>query len=155
MFPQDTGGDTRYQTSVRAFGRGNDNDDETWIATGRIWPDAAIAASLAAVHETQMLLVDGLDATKVLGQPATELSGGEAQRIKLATELQRARRGHVLYLMDEPTSGLHHADVALLLRQLHRLVDAGNTVVVVKHDLDTIATPSTCTSVEVRSTLTC
>ncbi|WP_371327694.1 excinuclease ABC subunit UvrA [Humibacillus sp. DSM 29435] len=75
-----------------------------------------------------------------LGQPATELSGGEAQRIKLATELQRARRGHALYLLDEPTAGLHPADVTLLLRQLHRLVDAGNTVVLVEHDLDTIAT---------------
>ncbi|MFN2561454.1 MAG: excinuclease ABC subunit UvrA [Jatrophihabitans sp.] len=74
-----------------------------------------------------------------LGQPATELSGGEAQRIKLATELQRARRGHALYLLDEPTSGLHPADIALLLRQLHRLVDAGNTVVLVEHDLDVIA----------------
>ncbi len=74
-----------------------------------------------------------------LGQPATEFSGGEAQRIKLATELQRARRGHALHLLDEPTAGLHPADVALLLRQLHRLVDAGNTVVLVEHDLDTIA----------------
>ncbi len=74
-----------------------------------------------------------------LGQPATELSGGEAQRIKLATELQRARRGHALYLLDEPTSGLHPADIRRLLDQLHRLVDAGNTVVVVEHDLDTIA----------------
>ncbi|QCW52081.1 excinuclease ABC subunit A [Nocardioides dongxiaopingii] len=73
-----------------------------------------------------------------LGQPATELSGGEAQRIKLATELQRARRGHALYLLDEPTAGLHPADTALLVRQLHRLVDAGNTVVLVEHDLDTI-----------------
>jgi excinuclease ABC subunit A len=74
-----------------------------------------------------------------LGQPATELSGGEAQRIKLATELQRARRGHALYLLDEPTAGLHPADITLLLQQLHRLVDAGNTVVLVEHDLDTIA----------------
>ncbi|MEE4540414.1 excinuclease ABC subunit UvrA [Streptomyces sp. V4-01] len=75
-----------------------------------------------------------------LGQPATELSGGEAQRIKLATELQRARRGHALYLLDEPTVGLHPADVELLLRQLHQLVEAGNTVVLVEHDLDAVAT---------------
>jgi excinuclease ABC subunit A len=75
-----------------------------------------------------------------LGQPATELSGGEAQRIKLATELQRGRRGHALYLLDEPTAGLHPADITLLLSQLHRLVDVGNTVVLVEHDLDTIAT---------------
>ncbi|MBC9732815.1 excinuclease ABC subunit UvrA [Nocardioides marmotae] len=75
-----------------------------------------------------------------LGQPATELSGGEAQRIKLATELQRVQRGHTLYVLDEPTAGLHPSDTDRLVRQLHRLVDAGNTVVLVEHDLDTIAT---------------
>ena len=74
-----------------------------------------------------------------LGQPAPELSGGEAQRIKLATEMQRARRGHALYLLDEPTSGLHPADVERLLGLLQRLVDAGNTVVVVEHDMSVVA----------------
>ena len=93
----------------------------------------------AAARSLQTLREVGLGYLR-LGQPATELSGGEAQRIKLATELQRARRGHALYLLDEPTAGLHPADTALLLRQLHRLVDAGNTVVLVEHDLDTIAT---------------
>ncbi len=74
-----------------------------------------------------------------LGQPATELSGGEAQRIKLATELQRPRRHHTLYVLDEPTTGLHPADVDLLDRQLHRLVDGGNTVVVAEHDMRVVA----------------
>lgn len=74
-----------------------------------------------------------------LGQPATELSGGEAQRIKLATELQRAGQGKMLYVLDEPTTGLHPADVAKLMVQLHRLVQAGNTVIVVEHDMHVIA----------------
>lgn len=74
-----------------------------------------------------------------LGQPATELSGGEAQRIKLATELQRAGRGNTLYILDEPTTGLHPSDVDRLIVQLQRLVDVGNTVVVVEHTMRVVA----------------
>ena len=74
-----------------------------------------------------------------LGQPATELSGGEAQRIKLAAELQRAQRGGTLYVLDEPTTGLHPLDVENLMVQLDQLVDAGNTVIVVEHDMHVVA----------------
>jgi excinuclease ABC subunit A len=74
-----------------------------------------------------------------LGQPATELSGGEAQRIKLATELQRSQRGRTLYVLDEPTTGLHALDVDRLMVQLQRLVDMGNTVVMIEHDMRAVA----------------
>ncbi len=74
-----------------------------------------------------------------LGQSATELSGGEAQRIKLATELQRAQNGNTLYILDEPTTGLHPSDVERLMVQLNRLADAGNTIVLVEHDMRVIA----------------
>jgi excinuclease ABC subunit A len=74
-----------------------------------------------------------------LGQPATELSGGEAQRIKLATELQRMGRGNTLYVLDEPTTGLHPFDVEKLIVQLDGLVEAGNTVIVVEHEMRVVA----------------
>jgi excinuclease ABC subunit A len=99
----------------------------------------AFFADEPAVRKPLALLRDiGLGYLR-LGQPATELSGGEAQRIKLATELQRPQRGDTLYVLDEPSTGLHPADVDRLMAQLQGLVDAGNTVVVVEHEMRLVA----------------
>jgi excinuclease ABC subunit A len=94
--------------------------------------DEALRRSLGVIREV------GLGYIR-LGQSATELSGDEAQRIKLATELQRAQRGHTLYVLDEPTTGLHPSDVEKLNGQLNGLVDSGNTVLVVEHDMSVVA----------------
>lgn len=92
------------------------------------------------IHRRMQTLYDvGLGYVK-LGQPATELSGGEAQRVKLATELSRRSNGKTLYLLDEPTTGLHFEDIRKLLSVLERLVDAGDTVVVIEHNLDVVKT---------------
>ena len=101
-------------------------------AAGFFADDAAVLRSLRVVQEV------GLGYLR-LGQPATELSGGEAQRIKLATELQRTQHGDTLYILDEPTTGLHAADVEKLTAQLDGLVSAGNTVIVVEHDMQVVA----------------
>ena len=85
------------------------------------------------------LLDVGLSYIK-LGQSATTLSGGEAQRIKLARELSKRDTGNTLYILDEPTTGLHFEDISLLLKVLHKLRDAGNTIVVIEHNLDVIKT---------------
>jgi excinuclease ABC subunit A len=99
--------------------------EEAWDFFGE---EANVCRSLKVLREV------GLDYLR-LGQPATEFSGGEAQRVKLATELQRAQRGGALYVLDEPTTGLHPTDVERLLNQLQALVEAGNTVIIVDHDM--------------------
>src|SRR5204863_4517202 len=90
------------------------------------------------IHRQLKALNDvGLSYIKI-GQPSTQLSGGEAQRVKLATELGKNPTGHTLYILDEPTTGLHFADIHNLLNVLNRLADLGNTILVIEHNLDVI-----------------
>ncbi|MDO8362581.1 MAG: ATP-binding cassette domain-containing protein, partial [Actinomycetota bacterium] len=97
-------------------------------------------ANQPAIHRYMQTLLDvGLGYVR-LGQSAPTLSGGEAQRVKLATELAKRNTGHTIYLLDEPTTGLHFDDVRRLLTVLSRLVDQGNTVLVIEHNLDVIKT---------------
>lgn len=96
--------------------------------------------NIPSLEKKLKVLIDvGLDYIK-LGQPATTLSGGEAQRIKLATELSKSSRGKTLYILDEPTTGLHFQDIKKLLEVLNRLIEKGNTVVIIEHNLDVIKT---------------
>jgi excinuclease ABC subunit A len=98
----------------------------------------AFFAKIPKIRRRLQTLHDvGLDYIK-LGQPATTLSGGEAQRVKLSSELSKIATGRTLYILDEPTTGLHFADIEKLLEVLQRLVDSGNTVLVIEHNLDVI-----------------
>ena len=102
-------------------------------------PDSFFEAVPTIARKLQTLLDVGLGYI-TLGQSATTLSGGEAQRVKLALELSKRDTGRTLYILDEPTTGLHFHDIELLLSVLHRLRDHGNTVVVIEHNLDVIKT---------------
>ena len=96
--------------------------------------------NIPSLERKLKVLIDvGLDYIK-LGQPATTLSGGEAQRIKLATELSKMSKGNTIYILDEPTTGLHFQDIKKLLEVLNRLLEKGNTVIIIEHNLDVIKT---------------
>jgi len=104
-----------------------------WEALNFFYPIPSVKNRLQTLYDV------GLGYMK-LGQPATTLSGGEAQRVKLATELSKKQTGKTLYMLDEPTTGLHFDDIKKLLEVLNRLVEAGNTVVIIEHNLEVIKT---------------
>ena len=109
------------------------------VTDDRYYQNMIILSLVFAVGASGLNIISGFAGYISLGQSATELSGGEAQRVKLASELRRAPRGDTLYLLDEPTSGLHPADSDRLIGHLQRLVDGGNTVIVVEHDMRVVA----------------
>ncbi|WP_440967099.1 excinuclease ABC subunit A [Massilia sp. GER05] len=135
--PCPTCGGARYNADTRAI-RYNDRNVADVLGMTVDEAHAFFADEEAVARPLSVLREVGLGYLR-LGQSATELSGGEAQRIKLATELQRAGRGGTLYVLDEPTTGLHPLDADRLLAQLDRLVDAGNTVIMVEHTMRVVA----------------
>jgi excinuclease ABC subunit A len=128
---------TRYNAdTLKILYRGKSIADVLGLTVDAAWE--FFAGDEPVVRALEVLRHVGLGYLR-LGQPATELSGGEAQRIKLATELQRTQRGDTLYVLDEPTTGLHPYDVEKLMVQLDGLVDSGNTVICVEHDMRVVA----------------
>ena len=124
---------TRYNPkTLEIVYRGKTIADVLALTVEGAWDFFADAPNVC--RSLKVLREVGLDYLR-LGQPATEFSGGEAQRVKLATELQRAQRGGALYVLDEPTTGLHPTDVERLLNQLQALVNSGNSVILVDHDM--------------------
>ena len=134
--------DTAWTNASRAAGsRGLRETSAVTVAVELVAPvTCAPAGKKPPIARHLQTLVDvGLGYVR-LGQPAPTLSGGEAQRVKLASELQKRSTGRTVYVLDEPTTGLHFEDIRKLLGVLSRLVDAGNTVVVIEHNLDVIKT---------------
>jgi excinuclease ABC subunit A len=136
--PCDTCGGKRYNRETLEILYKGKNITEVLEMT--VEDARAYFAAVPAIERKLRTLLDvGLGYVR-LGQSATTLSGGEAQRVKLALELSKRDTGRTLYILDEPTTGLHFADIDLLLRVLHQLRDAGNTIVVIEHNLDVIKT---------------
>jgi excinuclease ABC subunit A len=134
--PCDVCGGKRYNSETLKVKYKNKNISEVLAMT--VSEGSVFFENYPQIHDKLKVLEEvGLGYIQ-LGQAATTLSGGEAQRIKLATELSRRATGDTLYILDEPTTGLHFDDIKKLLNVLNRLVDAGNTVVVIEHNMDVI-----------------